>query len=188
MKRLPFNKALRILLATNGLVLLSAAMIGPIYALFVEDVGGNLLYASLTGGVFAFAAGLTTLFAGKFADKHKRDEILVAIGYSIMGLGFFLYIFANSIWFLFAIEIILGFSEAFYSPSFDALFSRHITRKKAGREWGAWESMNYFSIALGAAIGGIIVNKFGFNVVFIIMSTLCFASAIYIFRLRKRTL
>jgi MFS family permease len=183
-----FNKALRILLITNGLVLLAAAMLGPIYALFVENVGGDLLDASLTGGFFALAAGVTTLIAGKFADKNKRKELIVAFGYAVMGLGFLLYIFVNSIWFLFGVQILLGFAEAFYSPAFDALFSKHITKKKACREWGTWEAINYFSIAIGAAIGGLIVSNFGFNPIFIIMSALCFVSATYLFHLHKKIL
>lgn len=188
MKRFLFNRALRILLITNGLVLLAGAMLGPIYALFVENLGGNLLDASLTGGFFALAAGITTLLAGKFADKNKRAELIVAFGYGVMGLGFLLYIFVNSIWFLFGIQILIGFAEAFYSPAFDALYSKHITEKKAGREWGTWESMNYFSIAVGSVIGGLVATIFGFNAIFIVMSALCFISAIYIFHLYKRIL
>lgn len=57
------NRATHILLATNGAVLISAAMIGPIYALIVERVGGDLLDASIAGGVFALAAGITTFLS-----------------------------------------------------------------------------------------------------------------------------
>jgi len=188
MGRFLFNRALRILLITNGLVLLAGAMLGPISALFVEKIGGDLLDASLTGAFFALAAGITTLLAGKLADKNKRDEWVVAFGYLVIGIGFFLYMFVNSIWFLFGVQILIGFAEAFYSPAFDALYSKHITKRKAGREWGAWEAMNYFSIAIGAVIGGFIASTFGFNAIFALMSALCIVSAIYIFHLRKRVL
>ena len=188
MTRRFFNKALRILLMTNAVVLVAAAMLGPIYALFVEKIGGSLLDASITGGIFALAGGLTTLAAGKYADKIKHDELIVAAGYLVMGIGFFLYMFVNSIWFLFGVQILIGFAEAAYSPAFDALYSKHITERKAGREWGAWESLNYFSVFAGAVIGGLIVTKFGFNAIFILMSLLCVASSAYIYHLPRSTL
>ncbi len=67
------NRPLRILLITNGLTLLAGGMLGPIYALFVEKVGGDLLDASLTGGMFSLAASLTTLIMGKYTDKVKEE-------------------------------------------------------------------------------------------------------------------
>jgi len=180
MKRFLFNKALRVLLATNALVLVAGAMLGPIYALFVEKVGGSLLDASITGGIFALAAGITTLAAGKYADKIKHDERIISFGYLTMGVGFFLYMFVNSIWFLFVVQVITGFSEAIYSPAFDALYTKHVCETKAGREWGAWEAMNYFTIFFGAVIGGFIVTFFGFNAIFAMMGLMCIASAAYI--------
>ncbi len=188
MKRWLFNKALRILLITNGLVMVAGAMLGPIYAFFVKEIGGNLLDASLTGAFFALGAGITTLIAGKIADKSKRDEWIVAIGYAIMGFGFLTYMFVNSIWFLFGVQLLIGFAEAFYSPAFDSLYTRHTTKTKVGREWGVWEATNYFSLAGGAGIGGLIVTYFGFNTMFIVMAVLCFMSAVYIFHLHKRIL
>jgi hypothetical protein len=49
MRLLFFGKVLNILLVTNGMILLAGAMLGPIYALLVEEVGGDLLDASLAG-------------------------------------------------------------------------------------------------------------------------------------------
>ncbi len=188
MKRLFFNKALRILLFTNMMVLTAAAMLGPIYALFVEKVGGSLLDASISGGLFALAAGITTLISGRYADKLKEKKLIVVAGYSLMGSGFLLYLLVNAPWSLFLVQILIGFSEAIYSPAFDALFSKHICICKAGREWGSWEAMNYFSAAIGAVIGGFIVYSFGFNAAFIAMASLCFISAIYVYLLPKRVL
>ena len=42
MKKL-FNKAIKILLITNGFILIAGAMLGPIYALFVKKIGGDQL-------------------------------------------------------------------------------------------------------------------------------------------------
>ena len=53
---------------------------------------------------------------------------------------------------------------------------------------GSLESMNYFTAALGAIVGGLVVKNFGFTPVFIIMASLCFASALYIYLLPRKML
>lgn len=188
MKRLFFNKALRILLSTNAMILMAGAMLGPIYALFVEKAGGNLIDASIAGGIFAFAAGLTTLISGKYSDKIKENELIIVLGYAIMGLGFFLYIWVNSIIFLFMVQAVIGLGEAIYSPAFDAVYSKHLDGHKSGTQWGAWESMNYFTTSIGAIIGGGLVTLFGFKILFVVMAMLCFLSALYIYSRKRKVL
>lgn len=188
MRYIFFNKALRILLLTNAMVLMSAAMLGPIYAIFVEKNGGDLMDASLAGGIFALTAGLTTIFSGRYSDRLKENELIVVLGYSIIGTGFFLYFWVDSMIFLFITQAIIGLGEAIYSPAFDAVYSKHLDGHKSGTEWGAWESMNYFTSALGAIIGGTLVTAFGFKTLFIVMSILCFSSAGYIYHLKRKVL
>lgn len=179
------NKSLKILLGTNGLVLTAGAMIGPLVALFVEDVGGNLLDASLAGAIYALFAGFISFGSGKFADIIDREELIIAFGYILMGVGFLLFTIVNSIILLFYTQAIIGIGEAIYSPAFDKLFSKNVTIENSGKEWGTWESMNYFTQAFGATVGGIIAFNFGFNYLFILMSLFCFASGIYIATIKQ---
>jgi len=183
-----FNKAIRILLVTNSLVLIAGAMLGPIYALFVEKVGGNLLDASYAFGAYALSAGVVTIISGKYADRLKENELIMVWGYLIMGVAFFGYTLVNGLWSLLVIQVLIGLGEAIYSPAFDAIYSKHLDRKKSGGEWGAWESINYFTTAAGALIGGLLVTFLGFNIMFIVMGLLCFAGAVYIFRLPRSVL
>ncbi len=188
MRFLHFNKAIRILLATNAMVLMAGAMFGPIYALFVQNVGGSLLDASIAGGVFALFAGITTLISGRYSDKIKENELIIVFGYLIMGISFLLYILVNSVLSLLFVQALIGIGEAIYSPAFDAVYSKHLNNKKSGVQWGAWESMYYFTAAIGAFTGGMLVTIFGFNFMFIIMAFLCFFSALYILHLNRRVL
>lgn len=187
-KGFPFNKALRILLFTNGLILIASAMFGPIAAIFVEKIGGNLLDASFAGAVYALAAGITVFLSGKYSDRIRQQELVVVIGYLIMGVGFFLYTQVQNIFSLLAVQALIGFGEALYSPSFDAVYSKHLTDHKEGTQWGAWESLNYFTATFGAVVGGAIVTTLGFNALFLSMSVLGFASALYIFKLPRNVL
>lgn len=186
MKEKIFNKALKILLATNSLILVAGAMLGPIYALFVEQVGGDLLDASIAGGLFALSAGVVSLLFGRLSDEVKHSDWVMILGYALIGLGFFLYLFVDSVLFLFVVQVLIGMGEAIYSPAFDKLYSIHLNKEKGGTIWGAWESMNYFTAAFGALAGGLIVTHFGFNAIFIIMAALCYISASYLFFLSPK--
>ena len=188
MKKHFLNKAIRILLATNALILMAGAMLGPIYALFVEKIGGDLMDASIAGGIFALAAGIATLISGRYSDKLRNSELIMVIGYCIMGAGFLSYIWVDSLWTLFAVQAVIGLGEAIYVPAFDMVYTRHISKNKLGSIWGAWESMNYFTSAFGAVIGGILVTQFSFSLLFCVMAGLCFASAIYIYHLKRSVL
>ncbi len=188
MKKLLFNRALRILLSTNAMILMATAMLGPVYALFVEKVGGDLMDASIAGGIFAFVAGLTTLISGKYSDRIKEKKTIVIIGYIVMGVGFLSYFWVTSIIFLFIVQAIIGLGEAIYAPAFDSMYSEHLNKHESGSQWGAWESMNYFTTAIGAVIGGFLITFFGFQTLFIIMATLCFASALYIYHLKQNVI
>lgn len=183
-----FNRALRIMLITNGLILIAGAMLGPIYALYVEKVGGDLLDASLAGSVFALVAGITVLLCGRYSDRIKQKRLIVSLGYGIMGIGFLLYTLVDSIIFLLLVQMVIGLGEALYNPPFDAIYSEHLDGGQFGTEWGAWEAMKYFSTALGAILGGVIVTKFGFNPLFVIMALLCFTSAFYIYFVPRKVL
>jgi MFS family permease len=182
------NKPLKILLATNGIILMAAAMLGPIYALFIEEIGGSLLDASYAGAIFALVAGITVLLSGSYTDRVKNPERIIAFGYIVMGSGFFLLTFVSSIWFLLAVQGLIGFGEAIYSPSYNAVYSKHLTKNEAGRQWGYWESMSHFTAVIGALLGGYIATTFGFDTLFICAALFCLASATYILILPKKVL
>jgi len=183
---LNFNRAIRILLVTNALILLASAMLGPIYAIFVEKIGGDLMDASIAGFLYAITAGLVTLLTGKFSDKVRHNDKIIIIGYTLIGSGFLLYQLVDSVFSLFAIQALIGLGEAIYSPAFDKLYSKHLDYGKSGAEWGSWESMNYFTAAFGAILGGLLVSNFSFSALFYAMAALSFGSGLYLYFLSPR--
>lgn len=173
---------------TNALILISGAMIAPIYALYVEGVGGDLLDASFAGGVYAIVASITVFIFGKLSDRTKENELVVVLGYLIMAVGFFIYIFVKDIWSLLLVQALIGFGEAVYASPFDALYSKHLDHNKEGSQWGIYESLNYFTTAAGALMGGFIAHTFGFQVLFAIMASVSALSALYIYKLPRKVL
>jgi MFS family permease len=182
------NKALRALILAEGLILIAYAMIGPIYALLVTEIGGSILDAGLTGGFLVLASGVTVLIAGKFADKVSNPKIFLVSGYTLTGIAFLLYLAVFNIWSLFLVQIFAGLVRPISSPAFDRLYSEHLDKGELGREWSVWESSYYFATGIGAIVGGLIVSQFGFRPIFIIMAAISFAAAAYIYYLPKRLL
>ncbi len=182
------NLAIRVLLFTNALVLLAAALFGPIYALFVAELGGGLLDAGLTSGVYAITAVFTTIIAGAYTDKLKENEYVIICGYFIIGLAFFLLNFVKTIEHLFLVEMLTGFGTAIYSPAFSAIYSNHVSYEKPGTEWSFWDVIDNTSYAIGAVLGGYLASTFGFPILFNLMASLCLISGLYIYFLPREVL
>ncbi len=184
------NKALRALLLSNSLILISLGMFVPVYALFVQKVGGGALSAGFTAGALGLASAVSALLSGKLIDKlspHKTRLILSG-GWFGIGLSILLYLFVHSIAALFIVQIILGFVKTISAPAFDTLYARHLDKASSGQEYGVWEASFFLTAGVGAVLGGVLVDIYGFNGVFIAMALLAFAASIYVMTVPKDTL
>lgn len=183
------TRPLRILLITDVLMLTATAMLTPFYVLFVNKIGGSILDAGAATSIFALVAGMTSLAAGRFTVEVKRRDKLVGVCFMLIGIGFIGYLFVTSVWQLAVVQAFVGLVTAWSSPAYDALYTAHTTgRKLAALQWSAWEAGSYFSIAIGALLGSIIVNYFGFHALFVVMGSLSFFSGLYLFLLPRRIL
>ena len=90
------KKGLKILLFADMWATLGLGMIGPIYAIFVQKIGGDLLDASWAYFAFMLTSGVVMYLIGHWEDRAKHKETLVTIGYVLATLGCLSYIFVNS--------------------------------------------------------------------------------------------
>ncbi len=173
-------------MVADALVLTAAAMLTPIYAVFVQEVGGDLLDAGVTAAALAFGSAAACLIAGRYADGLRNKRVLIVASYAVTGMGFLLFTVVNGVWFLAAVQVMIGLVRAFAEPAYDALYSMHLDKQKEAEEWGAWEAMAYFVGGAGALAGAAVVSYTNFDTLFIIMASLCAVSAIYMLRVPKR--
>lgn len=164
---------------------LSAGLLGPIYAVFVEEIGGNLVTAGSAAAIFSIVSGILIYILGKVEDKIKHQENILIFGRILTFVGLVGYIFVKSPIYLFGVEIILGIATALSSPAFDSLYSKNLQKGKFASQWGAWESMCAITTGIAAIIGGVIAYKFGFKVLFVIMSIIALFSLIATLLLKK---
>ncbi len=163
------QKELRILLFSSALFILAGGLFGPIYAVFVERIGGDLLTAGGAYSAFAIAAGVLLFFISRWEDHVKHQEKLVVLGYLFSAAGFLGYLMIRNPIDLFIVQIIFGLGEAIGTPAFDGLYSKHMDRGKFISEWGMWESMNLILTGVAAIAGGFLATVYGFRSLFVLM-------------------
>ena len=163
------NKTIRMLLLTDSCFIFAAGLFGPIYAIFVENIGGDLLDAGWAWGAFMFAAGAVVFVLSRWENRFKHYEQLIIGGYALRSLAKFGYLFVSNPVSLVVVQVVLGLGEAFTLPAYDALFTRSIDKGQEALQWGDWEAMDYIVTALSAIIGGAIATVFGFKILFVLM-------------------
>ena len=172
------NKILKYLLLAESFSLLAAGLFGPIYAIFVENIGGDILDAGGAYAAFSLAAGVMIFIISRWEDHIKYKEKLIIVGQVIGSFGILGYLFIQNPIHLFIVQVVLGLSQAVYSPAFDGLYSSFLDRGKFASEWGLYDSIDYITAAISAAAGGAVATFFGFHVLFMAMFVLSLGSVL----------
>lgn len=163
------QKGVKVLLISDFFAALAVGMIGPIYAIFVEDIGGDILDASWAYFAFMIASGVTLYLMGLVENKAKNKGFYIVLGYVLFAVGCLSYIFVHDQFTLILTQVILGFGQAVVSPVFDSLYSDYVNKDQEAKEWAYWESLLYIANALSALIGGYIAYTYGFKNLFMTM-------------------
>ncbi len=184
------NRAVKILISSDFLLLSGWGLLAPIFAVFLlENIqGGDIKVAGFAAAVYWIARSVLEPFIGKWLDKNhgeKDDFYSMFIGtliISIIPIGF---IFSKFPWHIYALEFIHALAMSFNLPPWSAIFTRHIDKGREAFEW----SLSSTSISLGSgiagALGGLLASIFGFKIIFVGVSVLTFLSALALLFIRK---
>ena len=162
-------------------------MLGPLFAVYAQKVGGNVLDITTAWAIFLAVTGVSTIFVGRIADRysknHGREKILV-LGYSLNALCTFCYLFVSTPQELFLVQVGLGIAASLSIPTWLSLFASSTKEHKASG-WGLESGMSNFVHALAIVIGGYIVATYSFDVLFAMMGVIQVVAAIYQARILK---
>ncbi|HRY76833.1 MAG TPA: MFS transporter [Candidatus Paceibacterota bacterium] len=186
--RVKLNKSLRILISVNTVIVFVTGLFTPFYAIFVQKIGGSIVFAGISWGLFSVVAGILTLLFGTWQLKVKEQELLLALGYCIRGVTFLSYAFMHDIAQLILTQVLWGIGVALATPAFDSVYSSHTVQDHSIAQWGQWEGVAAIAVGLAALIGGILIQTIGFTPIFIIMAASSFILGIYIWRLPRELL
>ena len=183
------NPVIRFLIISDTVIMGAAGLLGPIFALFIEDFiqGGNAATAGLAAGIYLFTKSVLQIPIAHFIDKirgEKDDFWLMFIFTILIAFIPLLYLIINTPLQLYIIQFVLGLFTAFTFPTYMAIFTRHIDKDKEGIEWGIYFTLTDLTSAMFAVIGGYIAATQGFYVLIIAVVIISFIGAILLWSIK----
>lgn len=161
---------------------------GPIFAVFVTQQieGGTLQVVGYGAAIAQMCKSVFQIPIAKYLDKNHGeydDFYSVVIGSFLMAMTPFLYLLANAPHHIYIIQGLFGLGLAFGIPPWNAIFSRHLDKLHENFEWSLSSIAIGISAAGGAALGGIIAQKFDFKYVFLIGGVIAVLGSIEIIKI-----
>jgi MFS family permease len=143
-------------------------MLVPELPQYLTELGGAE-YKGLIISLFTVTAMLSRPFSGKLSDKMGRLPVMI-FGAAVCLVCSLIYPVLTSIYGFFLLRLAHGFSTGFTPTGQAAYLSDVIPANRRGEAMGYLGTASTLGMASGPAIGGLVANQFGINVVFYLSS------------------
>jgi MFS family permease len=176
--------SLKLLLASQFVFVFGIGLYGPIYSIFVEQLGGSVLDAGIAWAVFLISLGIVEYPMGKFIDKFGKKRMLILATLLCAGVAYS-YALANSFYQLLAIQVLAGVAFAVGDPTWDAWYSDLVDDHKSGFQWGLANMVTNVGEGIAILLGGALAYFMGFRSLFLIAGTIALASMFVFLRAKE---
>ncbi len=180
------NKNIKVLLYGANIWYFGEGMLGPLFAIFTERIGGDIFEITWAWATYLIVTGVFYIVVGKAIDGKGSKEKVMILGYALNALFTFGYLFVSSPWHLFIVQAGLGVAAALATPTWNALYAKHEDKKHDIFEWGLAGGEAQIIIGVAVIVGGLIVNYVSFQALFITMGTIQIIATLYQARILGR--
>jgi Major Facilitator Superfamily len=164
------SKITKILLWGANVWFFGEGLLGPLFAVFTERLGGDVMDITGAWAIFLIMTGVCYIITGKLTSRFKKSIAKVMLaGYILNAIFTFGYLFVKTPEQLFLIQAGLGISEAIGSPPWDSLYAKSLNETNEIYAWGLAGGQAQILTGLAALAGGLIVVNMSFDALFIIM-------------------
>lgn len=163
------NTLYKILITSYSFSIFSEAVILPIYAVFVQGIGGDILDASGAMAIFLITQGVLTILVHRLRWINQHRIPVMIFGWAIWVLGIAMYLMVSSVVTLFITQIFTAIGSAIADPIFDQELARHTDHTNEEFEWGFFEGSVAVIQGLAALVGGLVVVFFSFEILIYLM-------------------
>lgn len=183
------NRLYKLLVISYALSTFAEGIIAPIYAIFVQKIGGDILEATGAVATFLIVSGIATILIHRSRWSQRHRKALMISGWLIWMFGIVMYLFIANIAMLFVAQVFIALGNATANPAFDAELDDHTDSTIKSYEWGLFEALQDILGGLAALAGGIIVTLFSFRVLIYCMiasATVSFLLILHYFRVQEK--
>jgi MFS family permease len=147
-------------------------MLGPLFAVFSERVGGDILDISIAWAVYLIVSGIVAVLVGYLSDKSKYTAHIMIFGFFLNAIFTFSYLLVDSQAKLLFVQAGLGIANALATPTWNSLYAKHQNPKRKGLIWGLADGGADIVTGCAIIIGGFIVTNYSFELLFLTMGTI----------------
>jgi MFS family permease len=179
------SKITKILLWGANIWYFGEGMLGPLYAIFSEKIGGDILDITWAWSAYLICTGLFYILIGKLVNRKRYKTKLLFVSYLLNAILTFCYLLVDTPLELFYVQIGLGVAEAIGTPVWDALFAASLTKEHDTYAWGLSTGQSQLVSGVAFAVGGVLAYYYSFDLLFIIMGCIQLIAVGIVFQLIK---
>ncbi|MEK7151550.1 MAG: MFS transporter [Patescibacteria group bacterium] len=185
------NRVIRHLVISDFFINFAFGLLAPIFAVFIlQNIeGGSLKVIGLATAFYWISRTATTVPLSRFMDRTngERDEYyFMIVGSFLMSSLPLFYILVSLPWHVYLIQFLMGLANSMAVPAWRILFTDHIDRGRTGYEWSLEDIAIGLSVGASAYLGSILADRFGFEIIFILLAILGYlATAIFLIPLKN---
>jgi len=161
-------------------------LINPIFALFIvgriPDADAFTVGAAIA--VYWIIKSIWQIPVAIFLDKHEGemdDFNALILGLTVAGFAALVFPLVGNSFELFLVVTIQALAYGLYTPSWSAIFSRHLDKDHYAFDWSLDSTTVGIASGIAAFIGGAVASLFGFDAVFILTGIASLGSAVILF-------
>ncbi len=186
------NFAISTLVLSDLFLYFGLGLISPIFSIFVlENIpGATLQTIGINVAIYWLARVFSVIPISWLLDeiKGEKDEFYsVLIGTTTLAILPLFYIVATSVVHIYILEFFKGAANSLVIPAWRVLFTRFADKKQVGFSWSLADLCVGIATASSAYLGSVIALRFGFQVLFVLVSLISLFAAYYLTRLYKES-
>jgi EmrB/QacA subfamily drug resistance transporter len=170
MKTLADGRGVWILLATivgSSLVFIDGSVVALALPEIQRTFGATAAAAQWIVELYTLALGALMLFGGALGDRAGRRRIF-AIGVAIFAAASLACAFATSIPLLLGARFVQGIGGMLLAPASLAIIGAHFSGNARTRAIAAWSAFTALTSTIGPALGGVMIDHFGWRSIFFV--------------------